>query len=188
MWHAHILLGCLIMLTCIAMYGCAGTIKEPGNPQRIHQVMQAVPRGGHSIVDYTKFLNAGDEVRGNIMVTEAQVEFLDWATPWTFEADLRLDKGFNLFGADAQIFMYVQNLFDKQNVINVYSRTGNDKDDGFLTNPDMSSQIIEASGGLTYTQLYQAINLVNRQHYWYNQTGDIYGEPRQIRFGLKFSL
>ncbi len=93
MWHARIVLGCLIILTCIAMDGCAGTkitttdtAKEPGKPQKIHQVMQAVPRGGRSIVDYTKFLNAGDEVSGNIMVTESQVEFLDWATPWTFEA------------------------------------------------------------------------------------------------------
>ena len=70
----------------------------------------------------------------------------------------------------------------------MFSRTGNAEDDGFLTNPEMSGQIVEASGGLAYTQLYQAINLVNRQHYWYNQGGDILGEPRQIRFGLKFSL
>ena len=87
-WHTRILL-CLVVLTSIAMYGCAGakiTTKEPGNPQLIHQVMQAAPWGGRSIVDYTMFLNAGDAVSGNIMVTESQVEFLDWATPWTFEA------------------------------------------------------------------------------------------------------
>ena len=109
-------------------------------------------------------------------------------TPWTFEIDLRLDKGFSLFGSEAQVYTYVQNLLNRKNEINVFSRTGNAEDDGFLTNPEMSGQIVEASGGLAYTQLYQAINLVNRQHYWYNQGGDILGEPRQIRFGLKFSL
>jgi len=109
-------------------------------------------------------------------------------TPWTFEIDLRLDKGFSFMGVDAQAYMYVQNLFNRKNAINVYQRTGNAQDDGFLTNPDMSSQIVEASGGLTYTQLYQAVNIANRQHYWRYQGGDIYGEPRQIRFGLKFSM
>ena len=109
-------------------------------------------------------------------------------TPWTFDIDLRLDKGFSLFGAQATAYMYVQNLFNRKNVINVYDRSGTAKDDGFLTDSSLSSQIVEASGGLTYVQLYEAINLVNRQHYWYNQGGDIYGEPRQLRFGLKFSM
>ena len=115
-------------------------------------------------------------------------------TPWTFEIDLRLDKGFSFMGVDAMAYMYVQNLFNRKNVLNVYDRTGDAKDDGFLTDPSLSSQIVEASGGLTYVQLYEAINVVNRQHYWYNQGGDlnqgndIYGQPRQLRFGLKFSM
>lgn len=109
-------------------------------------------------------------------------------TPWTFEIDMRLDKGFSFMGMEATAYMYIQNLLNRKNTINVYDRTGNAEDDGFLTNPDMSSQIVEASGGLYYTQLYEAINLVNRQHYWYDQGGDLFGEPRQLRFGLKFSL
>ena len=109
-------------------------------------------------------------------------------TPWTYELDLRLDKGFDLLGLDAMAYMYVYNLMDRKNEINVYDRTGNATDDGFLTNPELSSQIVEASGGQMYQQLYQAINIANRQHYWFDQGGDLYGEPRQIRFGLKFSM
>jgi hypothetical protein len=109
-------------------------------------------------------------------------------TPWTFELDLRLDKSFTFMGTEAGVYMYVQNLLNRKNVINVYDRTGNAEDDGFLTNPDLSSQIVAASGGETYVQLYEAINLENRQHYWYDQGGDLFGEPRQIRFGLKFSM
>ncbi|MCC7262077.1 MAG: TonB-dependent receptor [Candidatus Latescibacteria bacterium] len=109
-------------------------------------------------------------------------------TPWTFQTDLRVDRGFTLFGVNAQVYMYVQNLFNRQNVINVYGRTGNAKDDGFLTNPELSEKIVEANGGLEYQQLYEAINVANRQNYWFSEGGDIYDEPRQLRFGLKFGL
>ena len=110
------------------------------------------------------------------------------STPYTFEVDMKIDKGLGLFGADARIYLYVYNLFNRKNVINVYSRTGSAEDDGFLTNPDLSSQIVAASGGPTYRQLYEAINLANRQHYWATEGGDIFGAPRQIRFGIKLGL
>ena len=110
------------------------------------------------------------------------------STPWTFEVDLKVDKGIDLFGVDANLYLYVYNLFNRRNVINVYGRTGNAEDDGFLTNPDLSSQIVEASGGQTYRQLYEAINLANRQHYWLTEGGDILGDPRQIRFGVELGL
>lgn len=109
-------------------------------------------------------------------------------TPWTFQVDLRVDKGFDLFGMDAKVYTYVENLLNRQNVINVYQRTGSATDDGFLTNPDLSSEIVNASGGLSYQQLYQAINIANRQHYWFNEGGDLYDEPRQIRLGIELGL
>lgn len=109
-------------------------------------------------------------------------------TPWTFQTDLRVDRGFTLLGVNAQAYMYVQNLFNRRNVINVYGRTGDDKDDGFLTAPELSEKIVESNGGLQYQQLYDAVNLANRQHYWSTEGGDIYDEPRQLRFGLKFGF
>ena len=109
-------------------------------------------------------------------------------TPWTFQIDLRVDKDFNLMGLEAKVYTYIENLFDRQNVLNVYQRTGSTTDDGFLTNPSLSSEIVKASGGLTYQQLYQAINLANRQSYWSNEGGDLYDEPRQIRFGIELGL
>ena len=109
-------------------------------------------------------------------------------TPWTFQVDLKIDKGFDLMGMDAKVYSYVQNLFNRRNVANVYQRTGNSTDDGFLTNSDLSSEIINASGGLSYTQLYQAINIANRQHYWFNEGGDLLRAPRQIRFGIELGI
>ncbi len=109
-------------------------------------------------------------------------------TPWTFETNLRIDKGFSLLGLNAKVYSRIINLFNRKNVLNVYNRTGSDKDDGFLTNPELSQQIVEASGGQQYVQLYEAINLVNRQAYWANEGGDIYDAPRQIRFGLQLGF
>ena len=109
-------------------------------------------------------------------------------TPWTFQADLRLDKGFALFGAQAQVYLYIQNLFNRRNAINVYGRTGSAADDGFLSDQDLSGQVVEANGGALYEQLYEAINLENRQHYWFTEGGDLYDEPRQIRLGLRVGI
>ncbi|MBI1804347.1 MAG: carboxypeptidase-like regulatory domain-containing protein [Ignavibacteriae bacterium] len=108
-------------------------------------------------------------------------------TPWNFNIDLRIDKTFtipDLFEVNA--YIYVQNLFDTKNVINVYGRTGNAEDDGFLSNPDLSDQIVNGAGrGDAYVAMYQAANLGLRQHYWRNQGGDLFGVPRQIRFGVR---
>jgi outer membrane receptor protein involved in Fe transport len=113
-------------------------------------------------------------------------------TPWVYQLDLRLDKTVsiaNMFEVD--FYVYVQNLLNTQNVLNVYSRTGNADDDGFLTNPALSSKIV-AGQGPQYVNLYRAVNLADRQHYWMDQLngtnplegGDLFGTPRVIRFGL----
>ena len=109
-------------------------------------------------------------------------------TPWTFSVDLRVDKRFPLHGVRASAFVYVQNLFNRRNVKNVYPRTGNAQEDGFLADPELSGKVSEANGGERYQELYRQINLVNRQHYWFTQGGDLYSEPRQLRFGLKLEL
>jgi hypothetical protein len=76
----------------------------------------------------------------------------------------------------------------------VYSRSGVADDDGFLSNANLSSAIV-AGQGPKYVELYQLINLKDRQHYWQNQLqpgnafggGDLYANPRQIRFGLNIT-
>ena len=87
--YLHILFGFLIVLPNIAMSGCSNvevTTNEPDKSQRIHQVMPAILSGSQAVVEYTRFLDADDEVNGSIMITDAIIEFIDWATPWTFEA------------------------------------------------------------------------------------------------------
>jgi hypothetical protein len=108
-------------------------------------------------------------------------------TPWTFNFDLRLDKTISMFGVNANVYFYVQNLLNTQNVTNVYEETGNAYDDGFLTNPNRSQKIVEAQGQ-KYKEMYEAVNLKNRQHYWRDYGYDLFSPPRQIRAGIRFDL
>ena len=109
-------------------------------------------------------------------------------TPWTLQTDLQVDKKLACWGVQMQLYLYIQNLFNRKNAINVYGRTGSAADDGFLSDPELSAAVIEANGGARYEQLYKAINLDNRQHYWFTEGGDIYAEPRQIRLGLRVGI
>ena len=105
-------------------------------------------------------------------------------TPWFFDVDLRLDKTVDLGPLSANFYIYVQNLFDTKNVVNVYRRTGNASDDGFLSDPNLSSKIVAALGP-RYVELYNAINLLEGQAYRNVAGLPLWGTPRQIRFGVK---
>ncbi|NOY76663.1 MAG: TonB-dependent receptor [Calditrichaeota bacterium] len=107
-------------------------------------------------------------------------------TPWNFNLDMKLDKTVSIANFDVDFFVYVQNVLNTKNVINVYPRTGNAYSDGFLEDPELSGSVIQSAGGEGYAEMYRAINLGNRQHYmWAGFRGtDLWGTPRQIRFGV----
>lgn len=104
-------------------------------------------------------------------------------TSWIFNTDLKVDKAFKVGGVSLQAYLLVSNLFNRQNSINVYCRTGNAYDDGFLTSPELSEIIVEGQGA-TYEEMYRAVNLGNRQHYIADQGFDLFARPRQIRVGI----
>jgi outer membrane receptor protein involved in Fe transport len=108
-------------------------------------------------------------------------------TPANFNIDLRLDKTVDIGPLTTNFFVYVQNLLNTKNVINVYRRTGNAEDDGFLSNESLSGSVV-AGRGQGYVDLYRAINLGHGTHY-FSVTGDeLWGTPRQIRFGMKIEI
>jgi len=105
-------------------------------------------------------------------------------TPWVYNIDLRIDKTFNLFKFEFNVYLSIQNLLDTKNVINVYDKTGNAFNDGFLDSKD-GQQII---AGSRYTErfadLYRAINYGNRQAANSVYGYDLFGLPRQMRVGI----
>jgi len=108
-------------------------------------------------------------------------------TPWQYYANLKVDYKLSLGGVGVTLFAYVDNLFDKKNVINVYSRSGNAYDDGFLTDPALSSEIV-AANGQTYVDLYRNVNLENRQHYINDFGIDVFAKPQVVKLGVSVNF
>jgi len=104
-------------------------------------------------------------------------------TPWQRYANLKVDYNLSLGGVGVTLFAYVDNLFDTKNVINVYSRSGNAYDDGFLTDPALSSEIV-AANGKDYVDLYRNVNLENRQHYMSDFGLDVFATPQIVKMGV----
>ncbi len=104
-------------------------------------------------------------------------------TPWIFNTDLKADKAFKVGGVSLQAYVIISNLFNRMHVVNVYNRTGNAHDDGFLSDPALSELIVKGQGAV-YEELYRSVNMDNRQHYMMDQGFDLFGRPRQIKVGL----
>jgi len=63
--------------------------------------------------------------------------------PWNFTVNMRVDKSFRLYtpqeagknSINLNVYVRVQNLLDRRNLLGVYSASGSPTDDGFLTSP-----------------------------------------------------
>ena len=108
-------------------------------------------------------------------------------TPSYFNLDLGLDKIMSVAGTNVKVFLTITNLLNTKHVINVYNRTGDPYDDGFLSDPALSSLVVSGRGP-EYVEMYQKINLANRNH-WLNDHGfDMFGIPREIKTGIQVSF
>ena len=103
--------------------------------------------------------------------------------------DFRIDKTFSIGYFNINVYAYVQNVLNTQNVTNVYFRTGNAYDDGWLSDPQASGKTVSnPSYGQTYASLYQVINLQNNQNQFRQNNFVNFGTPRQIRVGARIEL
>ncbi len=113
------------------------------------------------------------------------------STPFFLDVDLSVSKMFSIGSHKIEVYANITNLLNTKQVINVYPTTGESSNDGWLTNTLAASYLAIPN----YAAFYKAINLDNRWSYL-SQTirsgqyvgGDIYGQPRQIRFGLRFEI
>jgi hypothetical protein len=108
-------------------------------------------------------------------------------TPWQTNINLKVDYNINVGNYGLTVFAYVENLMNTKNVENVYSRSGNAYDDGFLTDPALSSEIVAAQGDI-YTTMYENVNLDNRQHYISDYGRDLFSTPRIVKFGASVNF
>ncbi|MFQ5650520.1 MAG: carboxypeptidase-like regulatory domain-containing protein [bacterium] len=124
-------------------------------------------------------------------------------TPWNFQIDLRVDKTIDFGKFNTNFYVYVQNITNRENVINVFQRTGNAFDDAFLSDDQLSNSVLTRRnevnpgfGAAAYEALYRAINLGgNAINFRSDLTGpqnfnglEVLGVPRQIRVGARFEF
>ena len=114
-------------------------------------------------------------------------------TPSTFTLDVRFDKTIRFGNLNTNWYLIVQNVTNRKNILNVYGRTGVANDDGYFSDPLLSQATLDVEGP-QYEEIYRAVNLDHRQHFWNTQgfsvagANDLFGTPRQIRFGVRVDL
>ncbi len=111
--------------------------------------------------------------------------------PWHYMMDLRVDKAFRLpFGRNNEgmagkqsrlgliAFVYVQNLLNTRDVLNVHGFTGRPDDDGWVASP----QGIQEASIKSDVRSYQELYLISREvAQWLNN-------PRRINLGLSLTF
>ncbi|MDR9397825.1 MAG: carboxypeptidase-like regulatory domain-containing protein [Salibacter sp.] len=104
--------------------------------------------------------------------------------PWQFRVDARLDRdiklkvGENNKELNLNVYLWVLNVLNTQNIINVYRATGTPDDDGYLNDPRFAQSIDARIDTQAFTEQY----LMNVNNY-YN-----YALPRRARIGVILSF
>lgn len=109
----------------------------------------------------------------------------DWLTPvssinsaykpWTTTLDLKLDKGLNIAGYDATVYLLVNNVLNTDNVDEVYPGSGEAGTDAWLNTSNGKDWLAQHENGDAY---YTA--KISDPRRW--------DAPRQIRLGLTIGL
>ena len=108
-----------------------------------------------------------------------------YTTPWRFTLDLKIDKTVKLGKTrELTFYVYAQNILNKKNVNHVHWKTGNTVDDG---SSDLFDYSRDENWFDDFYTLYELINLDHRQQYRTAEGGDLFGRPREIRFGVSFN-
>jgi hypothetical protein len=106
------------------------------------------------------------------------------STPWVYNIDLRVHKTVDIWNLECDFYISVQNLLNTKNVVNVYDKTGNAFDDGFLNSEEGQNIIAGSRYTERFADLYRAINYGNRQAAFNVYGYDLFGAPRQLRVGV----
>ena len=99
-------------------------------------------------------------------------------TPWFFELDGRLDKTVPIGPLEVNFYVYVINILGTDNPVNAFMRTGDTKDDGWISSP--AGQTDLAGFGQRWVDMYSALYL--------GRNSGNFGPPRQFRFGMKLDI
>jgi outer membrane receptor protein involved in Fe transport len=103
--------------------------------------------------------------------------------PANITVNLRVDKQFRITDKmGLNIYIRVQNLLDRRNVLNVYTATGSPTDDGFLITPDGQRRIQEVQNSARQLEAYLA------SYRWARINPDFFTLPRRVYLGAIFNF
>jgi len=99
---------------------------------------------------------------------------------WTYRIDLKANKSFAIAGADLELYIWVINLFDRENVVDVYNGTGQPDNTGYLDTGEGQQFVINNDS------IHDSSFLTGEQKYNLRQNDPAnFDIPRQIRFGMR---
>ena len=103
--------------------------------------------------------------------------------PWTFTANLRIDKDFQIAkGLGLNVYFRVSNLLDTRNVINLYSASGSAETDGFLVSKNGQDVLQALENNNQNVQAYLD------SYQWVETNPDFFSLPRRIYLGAIFDF
>jgi len=104
-------------------------------------------------------------------------------TPWTYQIDLKMDKTFTIGDFGINVYLWVANLLNTKNVVNVFNNSGDAEDDGWLSSPEgiALTESYRLNHGQEVADLYQKVYREMK----YDETN--FGPPRQINLGIKLT-
>ncbi|MCX6832852.1 MAG: TonB-dependent receptor, partial [candidate division Zixibacteria bacterium] len=96
--------------------------------------------------------------------------------PWTYRFDLKANKTFSVARLNLDVYVWVINVFDRKNVVEVYEGSGLADNTGWLATPEGQSFASQyGADGVAKYDLKQR----NPMHY---------DTPRQVRLGLRINF
>jgi len=101
-------------------------------------------------------------------------------TPWTYRLDLKLDKSFMAGPLDVNLYLWITNVLNTQNVIQVFNTSSDAYDDGWLATGTGETR---GDGYALYGEDKQTLFEKLYRTMTYDPTN--FGPPRQIRLGLR---
>ncbi|HML84946.1 MAG TPA: hypothetical protein PKE52_07290 [Bacteroidales bacterium] len=135
---------------------------------------------GGSGTPYTRQSNITSAITGGTQLMQGS--YYGSRLPWQFRVDARLDRDFffkiGKRESSLNVYLQVLNVLGTENVMGVWSATGNANDDGYLAAAEWQRQIEEQLDPETFRTLYQI---------FVNRPGN-YSSPRFIRLGAIFNL
>jgi hypothetical protein len=104
-------------------------------------------------------------------------------TPWQFRIDARIEKDINIKinekkTATFNVYLWVQNVLNTQNITGVYRATGNPTDDGFIASAEGQQLANQQASPQAFIDQYN-IRI---------QNPDNYSLPRRTRLGVRFDF